>query len=552
VTGVQTCAPICTQWRGLFKYTRRKGDQNFKETVEKIAGVDARLISAICKDSTGNMWIGTNTNGVYVVNPDNNQVIHHFTDSGAKNQRLSSIGISSIFVYDDTTVVIGGETMSLYNTKTQVLRNVKWPATLQPGIASMQKDRNGYLWLSISSGLVRFSFISRIFIHFNRIDGIVNDHFVAGSSTILPDGRLIFGSSNQFIVFDPKKINLVDSLPDVSITGFKVRHRYLSVDSISALKLVELPPDDNSVTIDFSALNYLSAFLIRYKLDGIDKDWIQSDLTNQAVYPYLPPGTYTFMAQTEDSEGKPGKNITTMVIKIKPRFWQTWWFFGMIVFAGVGVFVWLDKMRTQKIKDMEGVRTRIASSLTEDMSNSLSSINITSELAKTKVAHDNERTREYINQISDGSNRMMEAMYDMVWSINPENDTLLHTLERMKAYAAEMETLYGPDILFQLDEKTAGIHLRMETRYEMLSIYKEAISNAARHANARYIEVKIQYRKPLLTLTILDDGKGFDVDAVALSRGISEMRRRAGTIDASLTIRSEINTGTTVKLVIGK
>jgi signal transduction histidine kinase len=115
-----------------------------------------------------------------------------------------------------------------------------------------------------------------------------------------------------------------------------------------------------------------------------------------------------------------------------------------------------------------------------------------------------------------------------------------------------METLHGPDIVFQVDEKTAEIYLRMETRYEMLSIYKEAVSNAARHANARFIEVKIQYKKPSLTMTILDDGKGFDVDAVALSRGISEMRRRAGTLDASLSIQSEINTGTTVKLVIGK
>jgi ligand-binding sensor domain-containing protein/two-component sensor histidine kinase len=541
---------IGTQSRGLFKYMRGKGPHNFKDRVEKIAAVDARMVTAISVDSTGNLWVGTNTNGVYVIDPNNNKVIQHFTETGAPNQRLQSFAISCIYVYNDTTVVIGGEELNVYNTRTKTMKAIKWPSTLQPGVASIQKDRHGYLWIALSSGICRYSLGSKIFIHFDRIDGIVNDHFMIGASTTLPDGRLVFGSSNQFVVFDPQKINLDDSLPDVTITGFKLLHENLSVDSLMNRKLVELMPDENSVTIDFSALNYWSAFLVKYKLEGIDKDWIRADISNQAVYPYLPPGTYTFMAQTEDSEGKPGKHITTLVLKIKPHFWQTWWFFGLIVFAGVGVFVWVDRMRTQKIRGMEGVRTRIASSLTEDMSNSLSSINITSELAKTKVDNDKERTREYINQISDSSNRMVQAMYDMVWSINPENDTLQHTVERMKTYAAEIESLFSPNIVFQIDEQAPEIRLRMETRYEMLSIFKEAVSNAARHAQAKYIQVNIQYKRPSLTLCIRDDGKGFDVETVELSRGISDMRRRAGTIDASISIKSEINTGTSVKLVI--
>ena len=73
------------------------------------------------------------------------------------------------------------------------------------------------------------------------------------------------------------------------------------------------------------------------------------------------------------------------------------------------------------------------------MSNSLSSINISSELAKTKVDTDKERTKEYIAQISDTSNRMVQAMYDMVWSIDPKNDTMLDTIERMKSFAVETE-----------------------------------------------------------------------------------------------------------------
>ncbi|HUP14186.1 MAG TPA: ATP-binding protein, partial [Niastella sp.] len=225
-------------------------------------------------------------------------------------------------------------------------------------------------------------------------------------------------------------------------------------------------------------------------------------------------------------------------------------FFGLIIFVGVGIFLWVDKLRMQKIKATESVRNRIATSLTEDMGNSLSSINITSELAKTKIDTDSERTKEYINQISDSSNRMVQAMYDMVWSINPHNDTLQHTIDRMKNYAAEMESMYSPSIIFQIDEQAKDLRLRMETRYEMLSIFKEALNNAARHAQAKYIEVTLQYKSPTITLCVRDDGKGFNVELVELSRGLSEMRRRAGTIEARLTLKSEINTGTTLVLAM--
>ena len=540
-----------THTRGLFKYTKTATGYNFKTNVEKITAVDAKTIHALYTDNTGKLWVATNTNGVYVLDAGNNSVIHHFITGAPAHQRLSNNSATSICFYNDTTIVIGAGGINIFNPRTQTIKQLHLPSNLSNDVAAIQKDRSGYLWVTQSSGIFRLTPAKEnIFIVFDRIDGIVNDHFIVGASATLPDGRLVFGSSNQFIVFDPQKINLANSLPDVAITGFKVRNKSLQIDSLLGLKLIELPPDQNAVTIDLSALIYESASIIKYKLEGIDKDWVRTDLWNQAVYPYLPHGTYVFKAVAEDSEGKPGNHVTTLIIKIKPRFWQTWWFFGLIVFAGLGVFLWVDKLRMQKIKATESVRSRIAHSLTEDMSNSLSSINITSELAKTKVDTDTERTKEYINQISDGSNRMVQAMYDMVWSITPESDTLQHTIDRMKNYAVEMESQYNPSIIFQVDENAKDVHLSMEWRYEMLSIYKEAIHNAARHAHSKYVEVSIRYKKPAISLYIRDDGKGFDVETVELSRGLSEMRRRANAINAKLIIKSEINTGTTVKLKI--
>ena len=182
------------------------------------------------------------------------------------------------------------------------------------------------------------------------------------------------------------------------------------------------------------------------------------------------------------------------------------------------------------------------------MSNSLSSINISSELAKTKVDTDKERTRDYIEHISETSNRMVQAMYDMVWSIHPNNDTMKNTLERMKDFAIEMESLYNIDIIFDIDEAAIRLDLDMEYRYELLAIFKEAIWNAIKHADAKHIQISIRIKKDRFFMFIEDDGKGFDLSTAVLARGINDMRRRANAINASFYIESSINTGTVVKI----
>ena len=164
----------------------------------------------------------------------------------------------------------------------------------------------------------------------------------------------------------------------------------------------------------------------------------------------------------------------------------------------------------QKLRATESIRTRIATSLTEDMSNSLSSINISSELAKTKVDTDKERTKEYIAQISDTSNRMVQAMYDMVWSIDPKNDTMLDTIERMKSFAVETESLHNIDILFDIEEAAADLKLDMAHRYELLSVFKEAVSNIVKHADARNVQVSLRLKNSRFYMLVEDDGKGFD------------------------------------------
>jgi len=540
---------IGTQSRGVFKWTAEHGKQNFNDGLARYTNIPITQVLKIFVDKKGYVWVGTSGEGVFVVDPSNDKVMMHFGMKEPLERRLLSNRVISVLQYDDTTMAIATTGIQFYNTREQkIIRTINMPESYPSNIAAMEKDRNGYIWISTSNGLFRLNPKNKIFIHFDRGDGIGNDLFIVAASYVLPDGRIIFGADNQFVVFDPQQVKLNNPAPDVAITGFKLMNESLLVDSLLKRDKIELSPKDNSIAVEFSGLNYSGTYLIKYKLEGLDKEWKGADQFNQAIYSYLPPGHYTFMVKGEDAEGNPSKNVTKFAIWVKPPFWKTWWFFGLIVFAVVGLLFWFDKQRMQKLRATETIRTRIATSLTEDMSNSLSSINISSELAKTKIDVDKERTKEYIAQISDTSNRMVQAMYDMVWSIDPKNDTMLNTIDRMKSFTVETESLYDVDIIFDIDEKAADLDLDMVHRYELLSIFKEAITNAVKHSMARHIQVSLRLKGSKFFMLIEDDGKGFDVDRTALGRGMNDMRRRAADINALLHVESERNTGTIVKL----
>ncbi|MGZ8524088.1 MAG: ligand-binding sensor domain-containing protein [Chitinophagaceae bacterium] len=538
-----------TQSLGVFKWTAEKGKRKFEEGITRFKEIPDCQVRKILISNSGYILIATSNYGLYAIDPATGKIIFHLSTKEPAEKRLSSDGTIAVLQYDDTTLVIAGKDLDFFNLKKEkIIKTISLPRSQAATIAAMEKDKNGYLWISLSHGIYRLNPRNEIFIHFDRIDGIMNDHFVISASYRLPSGRIIFGADNQFIIFDPLKVMINDPAPDVVVSGFKLMNKSLLVDSLLRKDRIVLGPEENSIAIEFSGLGYGRAYIIKYMLDGLDKDWIHAGNTNQAVYSYLPPGNYTFLLKSQDAEGHPSKNITKLAIKIKPPFWRTWWFLGLVVFATVGLFYWIDKQRTQKIRATESIRTRIATSLTEDMSNSLSSINISSELAKNKIDTDIPRTKEYIGQISDASNRMVQAMYDMVWSINPGNDNLPDTIARMKEFAAEIENSHDLVIVFDIDQQVMKLQLDMEYRYEILSIFKEAVTNAAKHANARHIQLSLRLRNSKLVMLIEDDGKGFDLETGVLGRGISDMRRRASAIEASFYIESNMNTGSIVKL----
>ena len=536
---------------GLFKYSASSTAKKFEDRIYSIPGIPKTLIPKLMIDSRGYLWVCTIVDGIYKIDTRTDSIVEHITSKDPPTRRLIDNSVGDVMEYNDSTILIVSNGLNVYNTRRNVITHITTTNGLPtPYIVCMIKDKKGNLWLGMINGLCRLDLQKMNFSFYDRSDGIRNDKFKVASSYMMKDGRLLFGTTNDFLVFDPDKVTSSSIPPNVAITDVKLATSSLLVDSIQRLPELKLHYEDKSIAIDFASLSYLkkNKLTYYYKMEGIDKDWVMSDMSQRAVYTYLPSGGYTFMVKAKNVDGVFSQQVTSLKIKMNPPFYKTWWFLGLVILAFSVFLFWLDQQRMHKIKATESIRTRIATSLTEDMTNSISSINISSELAKTKVDKDVERTREYISQISYTSNRMVQAMYDMVWSIHPDNDTMQHTIDRMRAYAAEIESTHNTDIVFDIGKSVSKLELDMEFRYELLSVFKEAISNAAKHADARHIQVMLQCRKRLLRMSIEDDGKGFDLESVVMGRGINDMKRRTSAINATLKIKSYINTGTIIKV----
>ena len=542
-----------SQSRGLIKWAPSKATPRFEDGFYKVNAIPNLRVKKIITDSKGFIWVCTNKEGVYKINPANDSIVDHLTKTSAGQNKLLSNDASAMIAYNDSLIVIATGGLNIYNTRSKTMRYVTSADGLpSDAVVSIEKDKSGYLWLGLMTGLCRFNLEKNSFTFFDRSDGIANDNFQVAASCHLPDGRMLFGSSNDFVVFNPDAVKTTTRPPNVTITEFKLLNRLLSVDSINQLNRIELAPDQNSITIGFAGLSYLnkSKPVYYYMMEAIDKEWKKANELNQAVYNYLPPGHYTFKVRAENADGISGEKVTTLLIRVKPVFWKTWWFVSLLTFALVGILYWIDKFRLARIRDTERVRTRIATSLTKDMSSTLSNINVLSELAKVKADRDIERTKEYIDQISENSHRMMEVMDDMIWSINPENDELQYTILRMKKYAATIQSKYNVEVSFTVDDAVNEIKLHMDRRHELFLIFKEALLNTGKHSHGQFADVHISYENNRLTMMIEDNGKGFDMEEAGFGRGLNEMQKKAAALKATLYTRSEINTGTTITLVM--
>lgn len=325
--------------------------------------------NAMCEDADGNsIWIGTSRGLVELQKParDRAPSFRLFEYQADNPQSLTWNWI--LCLYQNPAIPnllwIGtrGGGLNCYDKNTGLFRHL----TTEEGLADnvvygIVPDDEGNLWCSTNRGLSRFQPSTGIFINYYESNGLQANEFNTGAFLRNSQGLLLFGGVNGLTVFDPKEIKLGGKFPPVAITGMKVRgNPLLPAREGSPLQFapyydqrLTLPFSENNVTFEFAALDFANPATnrFRYKMNGIDREWIQAGTTHFANYASLPPGEYVFEVQAATADGDWNPKSARFQLIIAPPWYRTWLAYLCYLLLGAALVWGYIRLREERLRE---------------------------------------------------------------------------------------------------------------------------------------------------------------------------------------------------------
>jgi len=513
----------------------------------------------IC-DNYGYYWCGDYSYGLYrgvVSRPDKNSIIFdNITEYKSRNADSAfvttqirdialdndgNLWVSSLYsgVYKLLIDSSGVVSSKLYSTADGLLTNNVYGITF---------DDEGRVWFLTQRGV---SILSRdssgvesinMFDVNPRMEGIYSSPLQIGDRLYLLTDEGIFITQAQF--YKEK----AEPAPEVLITNLLING--VADSKITALSNnIRLAPEQNNLTIEYAAITFRNADNVRYqyKLEGPEKDWSVLSDRGFVEFVTLNPGKYTFKVRA----GMVGAQVeagreTSLTFRISPPYYRTIWFYLLITIGIASLLYAFYKYRLNQVIRIERMRTRIASDLHDDIGSTLSSISLISDMA-SRTDTEAELVKA-LSKIGVDSRDVLNSMDDIIWSVNPKNDSLSNLTIRLREYAIPL--CESKNITFDMlvDETIFAMKLGMDERRNIYLISKESINNAVKHSGCLQLTVTFVMHHKQLEIKISDNGCGFDPSIRRRRNGVINMERRARQIGAELTIKSDKSNGTTITL----
>jgi signal transduction histidine kinase/streptogramin lyase len=415
-------------------------------------------------------------------------------------------------------------------------------------IRSMLKDQQGNLWLNSDNGLFVFFPTDRRFKLFTEDDGLPQN-LVGG---ILSDDGDWFHAcfEDSYMSWKPNA-RLQKAAKKPIFTGFWALNRPVSLhtDSLGSA-LFKVRHSENILRFEFTSTDFYQSEKIsfEYQLEGFDEQPVAAGTTRWATYTNLDGGTYALKVWAINADGYRCAAPAVLRFRVIPPFYRTGWFMGLCLMVVSSMVYALFQVRLRQRLEKEAIRLRIARDLHDEVGSTLTTISILSDSVLRNVELDSEQAR--LSGIGEKARSAMSSMSDIVWAVNPQNDTMDKVLERMTHFAAE--TLEGAGItpVFEIDKAVHGMHLKMEQRKDFYLFFKEATTNVAKHSRASKAVFSLKKKDGHLVFELRDDGIGRtegQSDGLG-GNGLRNMQARAAALGADFSMGNGEKQGFFVRL----
>jgi glucose-6-phosphate-specific signal transduction histidine kinase len=226
--------------------------------------------------------------------------------------------------------------------------------------------------------------------------------------------------------------------------------------------------------------------------------------------------------------------MVTLHLLVRPPFYKTWWFYvSLFVLLGTVLYL-LYRERIKRLTTLHNIRSDIASHLHQDVNTTLNNINVLSQIAKLKADRDIVRSKELIDEISGKSYNMMLSMDEILWSIDPSNDTMEKTLLRLSEFTKTLEANYDTVMNLAVHDKVKKLRLDMKVRHDFFIICKAALQHLAQYARGNHIIIDIDLAWSKIVVKMLSTGVISEEDKPAIMELKKNMEEKAATMHANL------------------
>ncbi len=542
-------------------------------TSDGLAGNDVKVI---LDARAGGIWIGTY--GGLTLYKDGK-----FT-SWTESDGLLGDTVRALYEEPDGTLWIGSYDGGLarfkygkftqYNTKIGLYND---------GAFQILEDERRNFWISSNHGIYRvskdelndFAAGKRSAITstaYDKSDGMLNQEANGGRSPAgvkTRDGRLWFPTQDGVAMVDPGEIRINSQPPPVVIESLKIDNELLELPGLARDSEMVIKPSQQNFEINYTALSFINSENLRfkYRLEGLEEEWIDAGTRRLAYFSYVPPGEYTFRVIAANSDNVWNEQGAALKIVVLPPFYRTWWFFILVIFAIVAASFLLFRRRITQIKlkhaaelafsrrlidSQEQERKRFAAEMHDGLGQSLVIIKNRARLS-LRQADPTEAMIGHLENISETASQAIQEAKEIAFNLRP------HLLDRL-GLTKTIESMLGKvfsasGIEFEAEIDIIDGVLEKESEILLYRIVQECANNIVKHSQAGKAFLKIERDERILTVKISDDGRGFDPsasknDLSKRSFGLIGIGERTRLLGGKLNLESAIGKGTFVSITI--
>ncbi|MGD0902970.1 MAG: two-component regulator propeller domain-containing protein [Terracidiphilus sp.] len=529
------------------------------ETFTQASGLGSDLVGSMVRDASGDLWVATLA-GLSRLHAG--RISNYMTADG-----LSSNVITALLSRANGTLLIGTQDHGWNLWDGRRFSKVVDGGLDQTSIHAILDDGGGHLWFATGNGIARCdcngmgSKMSEAgtaagcshWMEFGAADGLrsrdtaTNSHPSAWRSR---DGRLWFATPKGLVEVDPAHFPVNSVPPPVALERFAVDDAALR----AAGSLVVVQAGHVHFEFDYAGLSFTAPQKVRYRymLEGFDRGWTEAGTRRAAYYTTIPPGKYTFRVQAANNDGVWNTEGAALTFELRPHFYQTVWFYALMVALAAGMVVVLLRLRLRRaegeFRAVLGERSRIAREIHDTLAQGYVGISVQLEVLAELLRH--HKTEEAAKRLDQTRGYVRQGLSDArqsIWALRSQDSgetTLPVRLRRM----AEAEG--GSGLESSCNIFGAYRPLPPGTEREILLVAQEAIHNVKKHAGAKHLFVQLEYGPGEIALEVRDDGQGFAAGEQQAPGhfGLTGMRERAAAIGGRLEVTSDPGGGTTVRL----